>query len=316
MDMQLAILYKVFKFSLRVFIWIVPAMLVMNVLLELGALRKVIAPIGRFFTRFAGLPPEIAAAFISGFGSGYAGASMLVNFQEKRLLSRRQVFLGALVLSIPTHVREMFSYYLPMVFPLLGALLGAFYMLVHTLTVIVKFLIVMILGKHTSDDNVVLGETATAEGSAGKKSLREVLRHSLNSCVRPLKRMAITIPLTALIIYELTGCGFFDNLPLNPEKLGLPPCSTVCLVSYMANSMVGLSALAACYQGGDLTLIQTVKTMLWGNLLAGPIFLIRFSGTYYIGIYGPVLGTKIGFTSFAINSVVYAACLLIAAQFG
>jgi len=71
MEMQVEILLKVIKFCLGVFIWIVPAMLVVNVLLELGVLKKLIAPAGWFFARFANLPPEVAAAFISSFGSSY-----------------------------------------------------------------------------------------------------------------------------------------------------------------------------------------------------------------------------------------------------
>lgn len=226
-------------------------MLVVNALLELGMLKKFIPSLGRFFVRFAGLPPEVAAAFISSFGSSYAGGSMLVNLQEKNLLNKQQVFLGALTLSIPTHVREVFSYHLPLVFPLLGVLLGTVYLLVQTLSIVAKFLFVVIVGKLAPHDNVTLEKIAPVEEASHKKNLLEVLWDSIYSCLKPLKRMAVTIPLTALIIFELNGLGVFNNLPVHAESLGLPPYSTACLVSYMAHTLIGLSALAACYQGGE-----------------------------------------------------------------
>ncbi|MDK2820277.1 MAG: hypothetical protein PWP31_242 [Clostridia bacterium] len=74
--------------------------------------------------------------------------------------------------------------------------------------------------------------------------------------------MAVTIPLASLVIFELKALGVFNALPVQGESLGLPSCSTACLVTYMANTIMGLTSLAACFQGGELTLVQAVKTML------------------------------------------------------
>lgn len=149
MDLQLEILIEVLKFCLKIIILIIPALLTVNVLMELGFLKRFIAPLGWFFGYFANLPQEIAVAFISSFGSSYAGGSMLVNFREKGLLNERQVFLSAITFSLPIHIRELLSYYLPVILPLLGFTLGTVYLAMHTMTIIAKILFVVVVGKLT-----------------------------------------------------------------------------------------------------------------------------------------------------------------------
>ncbi|UWG98484.1 hypothetical protein LPY66_06685 [Dehalobacter sp. DCM] len=307
---QPEILLEVLRFSLRAFLWIIPGILVVNMLIEIGLLQKLVAPVGWFFRRFANLPPEIASAFLASFGSSYAGGSMLVNFKNRGLLNDRQVLLSSITFSIPFHIRELFSYYIPISFSILGLTLGGMYIAVHTITIIVKFFFVIAAGRLTlpAKDNNESYRQAEAEKPFPKDWV-SVFRKSTRECFRTVKRMAVSIPLAALIIYELSALGVFQLLPVQAESLGLPSCSTACLITYMANSLMGLTAIAACFQGAELTLIEAIKTMLWASILAAPVFLIRFSGTYYFGVYGPKLGLKIGLISSGLNIFVYAVCL-------
>lgn len=304
---QMDIIIRVLKFSLKTFTWILPGVFIVNILMELGFLKKLISPVGSFFGRFANLPPEIAAAFVTSFGSSYAGGSMLINFRDKGLLNDRQVLLSAITFSIPFHIRELFTYYIPIFIPILGLTLA--------ITIIIKFVFVVLAGRLTLPVTAEAGKCLQENNIEAQKEISTVLKKSLQDCVKTCKRMAVTIPLASFIIFELSAWGIFQGLPVQGESLGLPSCSTACLVAYMANSVMGHASLAACYQGEGLTLLQAVKTMLWGSILAAPIFLIRFSGTYYFGIYGPVLGLKIALTSSALNVFAYAACLAAAAVF-
>lgn len=316
MEMQIEILLKVIQFCYRVFIWVIPGMLIVNIFLEMGILKLLIAPVGWFFRRFANLPQEIGAAFISSFGSSYAAGSMLINFRDKGILNDRQVFLSAITFSIPFHIRELFTYYLPVVLPMLGVTLGSIYIVIHTTTIIIKFLFVIFVGKITLPNTLDERENTFEKDTTVKKNMPSVIKDSIKHTIKPLKRMMVTIPLTALVIYELNALGVFQALPINAEKLGLPTCSTACLVAYMSNTIMGLTSLSACFNAGDLTVVQAVKTMLWGSLLAAPIFLIRFSGAYYVGVYGPRIGMRLALTTFTINSFVYLIFLVVVAQSG
>lgn len=313
--MQLEIIIMVLKFCFKIFIWMIPAMVLVNILMETGLLRKLIVPVGWFFNRFAHLPPEIAVAFISSFGSSYTAGSILVNMKEKGILNDRQVFLSEITFSLPFHIREMFSYYLPVTFPLLGFALGSFYLIVHTTAIIVKIIFVIMMGKITLNPVEKKIPDEGLEENEQKASWSRIVKKSIDQCGRPLKKMIITIPLTALVVFELNAFGVLQGLPVNAAKLGLPPCSTACLIAHMTNSLTALTSVAACYQGGELTLLDAAKTILWGSVLAAPVFFVRFSGTYYIGVYGPKLGAKLAATSLGINILVYLAFLWGAASF-
>jgi hypothetical protein len=315
LQQQLDIMLLVLKFSFRVFVWIIPGVLVVNILMEFGFLQKLVAPVGYFFRRFANLPPEIATAFLASFGSSYAGGSLLVNFKNRGLLNDLQVLLSSITFSIPFHIRELFTYYIPVFFPLLGVKLGSIYIAVQTIAIIVKFFFVILVGRLMLPAAAKPEENKQNEVCTVSKDFAAALRKSVQGCLKTVRRMAVTIPLAALIIYELNASGVFQLLPVQAESLGLPSCSTACIVTYLANSVMGLTTLAACFQGGELTLIEAVKTMLWGSIFAAPVFLIRFSGTYYFGVYGPGLGLKIALISFALNIFVYAACLMAVSMF-
>ncbi|MDD2211406.1 MAG: hypothetical protein PHZ11_07170 [Desulfitobacteriaceae bacterium] len=308
---QPEILLKVLQFSLRTFSWMIPGVLIVAMLMEMGFLKKLLTPVGRFFARFANLPPEIASAFLASFGSSYAGGSMLVNFKNRGLLNDRQVMLSSITFSIPFHIRELFSYYIPISFSILGLTLGGIYIAVHTVSIIVKLLFVIVVGRLTltkKDKKEINNQNEEKETAA--KTFFMALQKSAQSCLKTIRRMAVSIPLAALIIYELTALGVFQLMPVQAESLGLPSCSTACLLAYMANSLMGLTAIATCFQEAQLTLVEAVKTMLWSSILAAPVFLIRFSGTYYFGVYGPKLGLKIALISSGLNIFVYAAGLV------
>lgn len=309
LEMQLKIIIMVLKFCINIFIWMIPAMFLVNILMETGLLKKLIVPVGWFFNRFAHLPPEIAIAFISSFGSSYTAGSILVNMKEKGVLNDRQVFLSVITFSLPFHIREMFSYYLPVTLPLLGFALGSFYLIVHTTAIIVKIIFVIIMGKLTLAPIERKMPDESLEEEEQKESWPQIIKKAVNQCGSPLKKMIITIPITALVIFELNAFGVLQGLPVNAVKLGLPSCSTACLIAHMTNSLTALTSVAVCYQGGELTLLDAAKTILWGSILAAPVFFIRFSGTYYFGVYGPKLGAKLAVTSLGINILVYMAFL-------
>lgn len=161
---------QVLKFCINIFIWVIPAMLIVNVLLETGVLKTLIAPAGWFFNRFANLPGEIAIAFVSSFGSSYTAGSILVNMKEKGILNERQVFLSVLTFSLPFHIRELFSYYIPVTLPLLGATLGVFYLILHTAIIVVKIGFVILVGKLALPP---IGKKVIEEMSEEKKEKKE-----------------------------------------------------------------------------------------------------------------------------------------------
>ncbi|MDO9574284.1 MAG: hypothetical protein Q7I94_04740 [Candidatus Contubernalis sp.] len=316
METQLEIIGEVFLFSIRIFALIIPGMLFANILLEMGFFKKIMAPAGYFFGRFFHLPQEVTVPFVSSFGSAYSAGAMLINFRDQGLIDERQAFLSALTFYVPFHIKEMFTYYLPVALPLLGMVLGSIYLAVHTLCVIILVIIIIAVGRLTLPQVNAEVQPQDDQQDRSKNSFSEIFKRSIVSSVTSVRRMVFTIPLTALVFFQLISLEVFDSLPFNVEVLGLPTCSTACIAAYMTNAIIGLTSLAACFQGGDMTLIQAVKTMLWASILASPVFLLKYTGAYYIGVYGFRLGAKLALTSFFIREVVYIGLLVLVLQVG
>ena len=85
METQLHILYKVLEFMVYVFPRIVPTLVLCNIFLETGLMKRLM-PLGRRFTEVAHLPAEVSLPFISSFGSSYVGGAIVVDLLERKLV--------------------------------------------------------------------------------------------------------------------------------------------------------------------------------------------------------------------------------------
>jgi len=121
----------------------------------------------------------------------------------------------------------------------------------------------------------------------------------------------ITIPLAALIIFELEMLGIFRYPALLVEGIGLSSEVIPVIVSYIVSPIMGLSMLAALYHQGNLGLNEAFKTMLFASLFHLPVITLRFLGSYYLEVYGPRLGIKLAAISFALSILVYIGCLFV-----
>jgi hypothetical protein len=312
MDAQVHILLKVLDFMVYIFPRIIPALVMCNIFLEMGLMKKLM-PLGRSFTKVAHLPAVVSLPFISSFGSAYVGGAIVVDLFDRKLLDDRQALLSSMALSIPVFFREFVSYYLPTVISILGWTLGCIYMGVHVTVIGTKALFVILMGRRSPPCDWSDDEPGDIEET--KTSLRGAVQNGVLDSIRPLKRMAMTIPLSALVIFELEALGLFDYSTTMAGKIGFSLCAVPAIVSYIAHPMAGLSMLAVLYHEGDIMLIEAVKAMLLGSLFHLPVIILRTSGTYYIGVDGPRLGVKLAALSSGITTFVYGTCLLLIISF-
>jgi len=231
--------------------------------------------------------------------------SKTINF-EKKALNDWQALLSAMALSIPVFIRELFTYLLPTALPILGWALGGFYLGLHTMLIAVKGFFIILMGRRSPARNLIEEKREMEKG----KSLWEAIKKGLLDTLLPLKRMAITIPLVTFITFEMEGMGMFNySIPV-ARSLGLPICALPVLVGYAASPLIGLSILSALYHQGGLLLGEALKVMLIALILNLPVMMVRYSGTYYIGVYGPRLGTKLALISSTLSVLVYGMGLL------
>jgi len=72
---------------------------------------------------------------------------------------------------------------------------------------------------------------------------------------------------------------------------------SVVVFSLVAEFTSGYAAAGAMLESGALTVPQTVLALLIGNIIAAPVRALRHQMPYYMGIFGPKLGTRLVITS-------------------
>jgi hypothetical protein len=123
---------------------------------EMGFFQR-FSYLARPLVSFSRLPAAAASTFVVGLGSALAANAMTARLRHEGQLSDRQAFLSALMNSVPVYFRELFTYQLAFVVPVLGFYVGGAYALVSISTGLIKLLIVIILGRA-----YLAGETVSA----------------------------------------------------------------------------------------------------------------------------------------------------------
>jgi len=80
-------------------------------------------------------------------GSALAANTMIARLQSEGQLSERQALLTAVLNSVPVYFRELFTYQLAFVIPLLGLFVGGVYALISIATGVIKLALVLVLGR-------------------------------------------------------------------------------------------------------------------------------------------------------------------------
>ncbi|MDD2836217.1 MAG: nucleoside recognition protein, partial [Methanothrix sp.] len=97
-----------------------------GIMTEMGLFHRV-SFIARPLASISHLPAISASTFVISLGSVLAANTMTARLKEEGLLTDRQVFLSALMNTVPVYFREMFTYQLAFVIPVLGILVGGAY---------------------------------------------------------------------------------------------------------------------------------------------------------------------------------------------
>ena len=317
--MDLAMLGSAAGISLDLFLKSVPGIvlgiLAAELLIALGVMGRV-AMIARPLISFSHLRDECAGAFVMAFVSPTAANAMLVDYQERGIIGKRELLLAALINSFPSilmHWRVL----LPVYIPLLG-LAGFLYFAILTFVGFVKTGIVMAAARallpplrdHEPED----GDENRAPHLSGIKA---VLRETLHRAISPLRRILVVMIPTIFVVAVLMEAGVFDlisawvegiapYLPVPAEGLGI-------IAAHFAHSFAAASAAAPIYAEGLITTEDLLITLLIGSLLSSIPRTIRWYGTSYVGIFGPRVGTEVMLLSTVLRDGILAAVILVLA---
>ena len=260
-----------------------------------------IAFIARPITNFAHLRDECGASFLTAFASATSANAMLAAFYKDKIIEKRELFIASMMTSFPAivmHWRPM----LPVLIPLLG-IVGIIYFAILTLVGLIKTILIMIAGRfllekkdRSQGQNCEYG-SADEDKPEKRPSLKEAVKISLQTSTPILKRIvAITIP-TTFIVFILMEIGVFDILAsyLSGVSTYFPiPAEGLAIIAAQFGNFIAANTIASnLLTTGVLTGKEVVITLLVADVLATIMVTVRWLIPYYLGIFGPRIGTEI-----------------------
>ncbi len=284
-----------------------PFMIIGVIFAELIVALKVvdkIAFIARPITNFTHLRDECGASFLTAFVSATSANAMLAAFYKDKLIDKKELFIASMMTSFPAivmHWRPM----LPVLIPLLG-IVGIIYFGILTLVGLIKTMLIMIAGRvllqkkdRSQSQNGKYRNADEGEGNKPEKrpSLKEAVKISLQTSTPVIKRIvAITIP-TTFIVFILMEIGVFDTFAsyLSGVSTYFPiPLEGLTIIAAQFGNFIAANTIASnLLTTGVLTGKEVVITLLVADVLSTIMVTVRWLIPYYLGIFGPRIGTEI-----------------------
>ena len=291
-----------------------------GLMLELDAFSG-ISHLARPLVSLSRLPPVSASTFVISLGSALAANTVIARLMEDGQLSHRQAFLSAIMNSVPVYFRELFTYQLAFVIPVLGVFVGGAYAVISIATGLLKLILVMILGRaylpadmsHPSGNSSSSSEPlSSSRGSRAKINLRQAAIKSLRGQTRIFLRIAgLYFIMTFLVLY-LSREGIFESLDVLPlaNFFGVPPETVIPLTIYVASPKAGITLLGPLIENGGISETKALIVLMLGSLFMLPFYSLRSLLPNYTSVFGIKLGMSLVIISTGISVAVRLSVLV------
>ena len=250
-----------------------------------------------------------------------AGYSMLVDGLNEKMVSEREVIATTVISSFPSILSHLFTYFIPVVIPILGLTTGTIYVCLVGLAAFLKTCFGIFLARlwlkdaKTSSSKSLL---STNPDNALVEDKQHALNKSAKSTYKMLKRIVPTMFITLFLVSVAMELNLFDSFStiLEPLTNILGLKSEVVLISAteIVNTYSGLILAGSLLDKGLITTKGVLIALLLGNVVSFSARFVKHSLPLHVSLFGPKLGGK----TVAINAgttlvidVLFIAVLLI-----
>jgi hypothetical protein len=280
-----------------------------GILTEMGAFQR-ISYLARPLASIAHLPAVSASTFVISLGSALAANTVIARMKDEGHLSERQAFLSAVMNSVPVYFRELFTYQLAFVVPVLGIFVGGVYAFVAVSTGLIKMILVMVLGRIYLPG----GLTSDLEIDRPKpgKSIVQAAKRSLIGQKRIFIRIsALYFFMTFMVLY-LNDAGILQSLDVHPiaQMFRVPPETVIPLTIYVASPKAGITLLGPMIHNGSISETKALIVLMLGSLFMLPAYALRSLMPNYTSVFGMRLGLTLVAVSTGISVFVRFVVLI------
>ncbi len=288
-------------FALKRVVWpvsrlmgIMAGALFLSALIEAKGWAGFVSRLSRPLMKMGNLSDWSGTAFTTAFLSGIAASTMLWNAYQDGKISKREMFISALLnVGLPSYFLHL-PITLSIIVPLVGKA-GIIYLFITFTAALFRTAAVITAGRMLLKKNTSVHLTSHAQEQPPDKEEKKVLVLFRKYLSQRLSYIALyTVPIYLLVVLARVW-GLFDMLKDVSEHLvttNVIPVEGVSVVvfSIVAEFAAGAAAAGAMLQEGVLNVRQTVAALVLGNIIATPIRAIRHQLPRYLGIYRPAVG--------------------------
>ena len=263
---------------------------------HIGLMRtfdRVITPL----SRRANISAVSALSVVTCTFSTSAGYSMLVDGLNEDVISDREVIATTLISSFPSILSHLFSFFIPVVIPLLGFITGSIYVCLVGLVAFLKTCFGIVLARlWLTDVKNRPGKYRFATDYAPVETPRRALSKSARSASKMLARIVPTMFITLFLVSVAMHLNLFKSFSsfLAPLTTILGLESEVVLISAteIVNTYSGLILAGSLLDEGLITTRGVLIALLLGNVLSFSTKFVKHSLPLHVSLFGPTLGSK------------------------
>ena len=296
-----------------------------NYAVNIGLMRKfdrLVFPI----SRRASISAVSALSVVTSMFSATAAYSMLSEELTAKRVSEKEVVATTLISSFPGILSHLFTYFLPVVIPILGFTTGMIYICLRGLVALVKTCLGFVLARMWLGGNAIRQDGSSAHHQAHKPdndsasdNSSSAWNKSVKTTYRMLKRIVPVMFVTLFLVALLMERGVFQELSgiIDPvtDILGLETEVALVSATEILNTYSGLILAGSFFDTGALSTKGVLIALMLGNVISFSTRFAKHSLPLHVSLFGPKLGSKIvlinGAATLVLDIVIIIVLILI-----
>ncbi len=314
---HIALIYALYWMA-RIVPVIAIGILVTNFAVNIGLMQKfdrVIKPI----SSKANISTVSALSVVTCMFSTTAGYSMLVDGLNERIITEREVIATTLISSFPSILSHLFTFFIPVVIPILGLTTGSIYVCLLMLTAFLKTCFGILLARHwLKGTETTSDEIRLSADNAPVMTKETALNKGAKSTYKILTRIVPTMFITLFLISVAIELNLFDSFsaflaPLT-NRLGMETGIILITATDVVNTYAGLILAGSMLTEGLISTKGILIALLLGNVASFSARFVKHSLPVHVSLFGPRLGSKtvaINAATTLVLNVLFVAILIL-----
>jgi len=281
----------------RIAVLVSAAVYIANVAVAFGLVQK-IAGLSRFLTGPANLPDEVGTAILTTTVSTTAGYAMLADLRESGFLDDRSTLIAVVMNTFFGFAQHVFTYYIPVLIPILGLYVGVFYVASRALIALAITIVGILAGAMLlSEENVdSSAQLDPDELNEDEQTVRQRFVAAWDRTRPTLRRLVPQLAVVYTIVTLLVTQYDLDAITGSADPLaalvGLPAAAVPVIAVYTFDTTAGAATIAPLL-GDVFAPRQAVATLLLGGIISFAVSTFKRSIPFQYGIWGAEFGTKV-----------------------